>query len=165
MFWTAGYRETQLQSLNRCCLAHKAIFLSNLATACRQFFDLTFLRPSDTREGTAPRSSFVFPNERPSRTNWKLWGDFLSIFHRIRMGAEHPLGGFAGLVPPIMGMALPQVGRYVIPMAGGYDLGIHSNSNKGNSTIMPRVPPRARHRPNTRWMGSSQHACCSGKCS
>jgi hypothetical protein len=67
MFWIAGYRETQLQSLNRCCLAHKAFFLSNLATACGQFFDLTFLRPPDTRDGTAPQSSFVFPNERLSR--------------------------------------------------------------------------------------------------
>jgi hypothetical protein len=62
MFWTADYRKTQLQSLNRCCLAHKKIFLSDLATARRRFFISTFLRPPDTRDGTAPQSSLVFPN-------------------------------------------------------------------------------------------------------
>jgi hypothetical protein len=113
----------------------------------------------------APQSSFVFPNERPSCTDWKLWGDFGASFTGYRGVLNYPLGGIAGPVPLIMGMALPQIRRYVIPMAGGYNLGIHSNSNKGNSTIMPRVPLHARCRPNTRQMGSNQRACCSGKCS
>ena len=76
MFWTAGYKGTQLISLNHCRLAHKAIFLSDLATACGQFLDSTFLVLPDFRDATAARLSYVFPNERPSRKDWKLWWDF-----------------------------------------------------------------------------------------
>jgi hypothetical protein len=90
-------------------------------------------------------------------------GGFLGILHRTRRGAEQPLGGIAGPVPPIMGMALSQVRRYVIPTAGEYNLSIHPNSNKGKSTIAPRVPLQTRYQPNTRRMGSCQRACCPGK--
>jgi hypothetical protein len=92
MFWTAGYREIQLQSLNRCRLTHKANFLSDLATACGRFFNLTFLRPPDTRDGTAPQSSFLFPNERLSLLDWKLWGDFWASFTGYRWVLNTPLG-------------------------------------------------------------------------
>jgi hypothetical protein len=53
MFWTAGYKGTQLISLNHCRLAHKAIFLSDLATACKRFLDLTFLVPPDFGDAMA----------------------------------------------------------------------------------------------------------------
>ncbi len=49
MFWMAGYKGTYLISLNRCRLAHKAIFLSDLAIACGRFLDLMFLVPPDAQ--------------------------------------------------------------------------------------------------------------------
>ncbi len=80
MIWTAGYKGTQLISFNRCRLTHKAIFLSDLATACRRFLDSTFLVPPDFADAMVARSSYVFPNEWPSRKDWRLWWDFWMSF-------------------------------------------------------------------------------------
>jgi hypothetical protein len=74
LIWMAGYRGTQLQALNRCRLALKLIFLSDIATACGQFLDKHLLLDSILPNGKV--SQFVFPNERPSRTDWKLWLEF-----------------------------------------------------------------------------------------
>jgi hypothetical protein len=80
MFWTAGYKGTQIISLNRCHLTDKAIFLSDLATACGRFLDLTFLVPPDFGDAMVAQSSYVLPNEWPSRKDWKLWWDFWMLF-------------------------------------------------------------------------------------
>jgi hypothetical protein len=66
MFWAAGYKGIGLVSLNRCCIAHKENFLSDLVTACRRFLDTTFLVPPNSVYTTATQSRYVFANEPPS---------------------------------------------------------------------------------------------------
>ncbi len=71
LFWEAGYRGQQLQTLNRCRLALKLIFLSDIATACGRFINIALvLHPAPQAKSV---SSFVFPNERPSQHDWELW--------------------------------------------------------------------------------------------
>jgi hypothetical protein len=43
MFLYAGYKGLQLQGLNRCRLALRLLFLSDLTTVCGRFLDVTFL--------------------------------------------------------------------------------------------------------------------------
>jgi hypothetical protein len=79
MFWTAGFQDTQLQALNclNCCrLAHRLLFLSDIATACGRALDLTFLVPPTPDTIPESQSLLVFPNEQPSRADWRLWWDF-----------------------------------------------------------------------------------------
>jgi hypothetical protein len=74
LFWDAGYRGQQLQALNRCRLALKLLFLSNIATACGRFINITLtLQPAPQDKSV---SSFIFPNERPSQSDWRLWLEF-----------------------------------------------------------------------------------------
>ena len=40
LFWDAGYRGQQLQALNRCWLALKLLFLSDIATACGRLINI-----------------------------------------------------------------------------------------------------------------------------
>jgi hypothetical protein len=163
MFWTADYRETQLQSLNRCCcLAHKAIFLFDLATACGQFFDLTFLRPPDTRDRTAPPSLFIFPNERLSRTDWQLWADFWASFTGHGGVLNNPLGEWLPQSHRLWEWHYHEYTGMLYQRGGKYNLGIHLNFNKDKSMIVPKVLPQTRRQPNTRQMGSCQQLVVQG---
>jgi hypothetical protein len=63
MFWAAGYKGIGLVSLNRCCIAHKVIFLLVLVTACGRFLDTAFLVPPNSVYMIAAQSRYVFPNE------------------------------------------------------------------------------------------------------
>jgi hypothetical protein len=74
LFWDAGYRGQQLQALNRCWLALKLLFLSDIATACGRFINISLvLRLVSQDKGVL---AFVFPNEHPSQGDWRLWLDF-----------------------------------------------------------------------------------------
>ncbi len=74
LFWDAGYRGQQLQALNQCQLALKLLFLSNIATACGQFINISLvLRPTSQDKGVL---SFIFPTECPSQGDWRLWLKF-----------------------------------------------------------------------------------------
>jgi len=74
LFWDAGYRGQQLQALNRCRLALKLLFLSDIATACRHFINIILvLQPTPKDKSVL---SFVFPNERPSQGDWRFWQEF-----------------------------------------------------------------------------------------
>jgi hypothetical protein len=74
----AGYQGAQLQALNRCRLALKLIFISDIATACGQFLDKRLLL--DPQLPDRKVLQFVFPNEWPRRADWKLWYEFWTAF-------------------------------------------------------------------------------------
>jgi hypothetical protein len=78
LLWDAGYRGQQLQALNRCRLALRVIFLSDIATACGRFLNPTMVLHSTPQDKLV--SSFVFPNKRPSQSDWRLWTDFWTAF-------------------------------------------------------------------------------------
>jgi hypothetical protein len=97
MFWAAGYKGIGLVLLNRCCIAHKAIFLSDLVTACERFLDTMFLVPPNSVYTTAARSRYVFPNKRPSRRDWKVWWDFWTSSTGHGGALHNPLGEWIAL--------------------------------------------------------------------
>ena len=92
LFWDAGYRGQQWQALNRCRLALKLLFLSNIATACGRSINISLvLRPVSQDKGA---SSFVFPNEHPSQGDWRLWLDFWTAFAGPGWSLQNPLGNW-----------------------------------------------------------------------
>jgi len=92
LFWVAGYSGQQLQALNGCRLALKLLFLSDIATACGSFINITLvLQPAPQDKSV---SSFVFPNERPSQSDWRLWLEFWTAFAGPGWSLRHPLGNW-----------------------------------------------------------------------
>jgi hypothetical protein len=90
LFWDAGYMGQPLQALNWCRLALKLLFLSNIVTACGCFININLvLRPAPQDKGV---SLFVFPNERPSQGNWRLWLEFWTAFAGPGWSLRNPLG-------------------------------------------------------------------------
>ncbi len=66
MFLVAGYKGLQLQGINRCRLELRLLFPSDITTACGHFLDVTFL--ADPHYSQNHHSTFIFPNEKPSRS-------------------------------------------------------------------------------------------------
>ncbi len=60
-------------AINRCRIAHQAIFWSNIATGCGDSISLQFLQPPKTTAS----SSWLWPPETPSRSDWSTWASFL----------------------------------------------------------------------------------------
>jgi len=92
IFRDAGYRDQQLQALNRCRLALKLLFLSDIITACGRLLNISLvLRPARPKKNV---SAFVFPNEHPSPCNWKLWLELLTACAGPGWGLRNPLGNW-----------------------------------------------------------------------
>ncbi len=66
MLLEAGYKGLQLQDLNRCRLALRLLFLSDLTIACGRFLDATLLAEPHCSQNHC--STFIFPNEKPSHS-------------------------------------------------------------------------------------------------
>ncbi len=73
-----GYRRPQLQASNRCRLALKLIFLSDIATACSLFLDKHLVLDPILPDGKVLQ--FTFPNKQPPCTDCKLWLEFWTAF-------------------------------------------------------------------------------------
>lgn len=71
IFLAENYTGTNLRRLNRCRLALKAIFLSDIVTASGRRLEEFAL---DSRVGR--ESCFKFPREHPTSADWKLWDEF-----------------------------------------------------------------------------------------
>jgi hypothetical protein len=117
LFWEAGYRGQQLQALNRCRLGLKLLFLSDIATACGRFINISLvLRPAPQDKYV---STFVFPNERPSQGDWRLWLEFWTAFAGPGWCLRNPLGNWVH----------PTHRRWVWFYDARDDLLIHSDQN------------------------------------
>jgi hypothetical protein len=68
----------ELIALNRCRIANKMLFLSDITTTCGRYVDCNLLRPTTLWLG--PRSTFWFPWELPSSKDWILWKNFWTAF-------------------------------------------------------------------------------------
>ncbi len=90
IFWDAGYRDQQLQALNRCPLALKLLFLSDITTMCGRLLNISLvLRPARPNKSV---SMFVFPNKHPPPCDWKLWLELGMAFAGPGWGLRNPLG-------------------------------------------------------------------------
>jgi hypothetical protein len=90
MLQRAGYTGDKLIALNRCHIANKMLFLSDITTACRQYVDCNLLSPTTLWLG--PRSTFQFPQELPSSKDWILWKTIWTAFFGAGGLLHIPLG-------------------------------------------------------------------------
>jgi hypothetical protein len=78
MLQRAGYTGDKLIALNRCHIANKMLFLSDITKVCRQYVDCNLLSPTTLWLG--PRSTLWFSWELPSSKDWILWKTFWTAF-------------------------------------------------------------------------------------
>ena len=88
IFLTTDLGPDLLRSLGRCRVAHEAIFLSDLTTADGKYLkEFVFVPGSRERAST-----FKFPCEQPTRSNWDSWFDFWHHFTSTGDKLKVPLG-------------------------------------------------------------------------
>ena len=73
VFLEKGKHGKELISLNRCRIAHQAIYLSCISTADGKSLDETHLSPPRTTERL---SSYLFAREEPTKQDWIMWEKF-----------------------------------------------------------------------------------------
>jgi hypothetical protein len=95
MFLEAGCKGLQLQGLNRCRLALRLLFLSDIMTACGHLLDITL--QAEPHHSQNHRSNFIFLNEKPSRRKWKMWLEFWTAVAGPGGSLNQPLGKWVGL--------------------------------------------------------------------
>jgi hypothetical protein len=69
----ASYTGIKLAILNRCRIANRMLFLSDITTACGKYIDCTLLGPLAPWLGP---QTYMFPREVPSSKDWLLWSTF-----------------------------------------------------------------------------------------
>ena len=76
MFVRGGYHSLQIEALNRCRIAHKLLFLSDMTLACGKSIDPLLLLPPTHESASQHGSSYTFPICKPSEADWRLWREF-----------------------------------------------------------------------------------------
>jgi hypothetical protein len=94
MFLEAGYKGLQLQGLNRCRLALRLFFLSDITTACGRLLDVILLAEPHCSQNH--HSTFIFPNEKPSQSKWRMWLEFWTAAAGPGGSLNQPLGVWIG---------------------------------------------------------------------
>jgi hypothetical protein len=88
IFLSVGLGSDLIRSLVRCWVAHEALFLLDLTTAGSKYIEDFVFAPGRKERA----STFKFPLEQPSWSNWESWFDF---WHRFTMTGDKlkvPLG-------------------------------------------------------------------------
>jgi hypothetical protein len=65
--------QDKIESLSRCRGKLEVIFLLNIATAAGQYLEHFAIHYVDN---AMRRSTFKFPWEQPTPSDWKIWGQF-----------------------------------------------------------------------------------------
>jgi hypothetical protein len=76
IFLIAGLGPDLIRSLGRCWVAHEALFLSDLTTADGKYLEDFVFAPGRKERA----STFKFPREGPSQSDWESWFDFWHCF-------------------------------------------------------------------------------------
>jgi hypothetical protein len=90
MFLSADLSPDSIQSLERCWVALEAIFLSDLPTVDGKYLKDFVFAPG----GRDKASTFKFPHEWPTRSNWNSWFDFWHNFTTTGYTLKIPLGNW-----------------------------------------------------------------------
>jgi len=77
LFRSAGWKGEELRSLNRVRLHLQMLFLSDIVLANGRQVDASCLRPHAV---PSTSSSYDFPREEPTSTDWTRWADFWTSF-------------------------------------------------------------------------------------
>ena len=81
--------QTELRILNRCRLALRAIFLSDISSACGRRLEPWATQPNPS---LARDSKFSFPREEPTTSDWLLWTNFWASWLKRDQSLPTPLG-------------------------------------------------------------------------
>ncbi len=85
----------QLQGLNRCRLALRLLFLSDIMAACGRLLDVTCLAELHCSQNHC--STLIFPNETPSLSKLMMWLEFWTAVAGPGGSFNQPLGKWTGL--------------------------------------------------------------------
>ena len=88
IFLTADLGPDLLRSLGQCRVAHEAIFLSDLTTAYGKYLEEFVFVPGSKERA----STFKFPCEQPTQSDWDSWFDFWHHFTSTGDKLKVPLG-------------------------------------------------------------------------
>ena len=89
LFRSAGWKGEELRSLNRVRLHLHMLFLSDIVLANGRQVDASCLRPHAV---PSTSSSYDFPREEPTSTDWTRWADFWTSFTQYNFLLPDPLG-------------------------------------------------------------------------
>jgi hypothetical protein len=89
-----GQWSRALKGLNRCRLAHKAIYLPCILTAEGTHIDPRFLQLPTGKERL---SIFKSPREQPTKEDWSLWEQFWRSYCNNGLRLLRPLGDWKGV--------------------------------------------------------------------
>ena len=89
LFRSAGWKGEELRSLNRVRLHLQMLFLSDIVLANGRQVDASCLRPHAV---PSTSSSYDFPREEPTSTDWTRWADFWTSFTQYNFLLPDPLG-------------------------------------------------------------------------
>ena len=89
LFRSAGWKGEELRSLNRVRLHLQMLFLSDIVLANGRQVDASCLRPHAV---PSTSSSYDFPREEPTSTDWTRWADFWTSFTQYNFLLSDPLG-------------------------------------------------------------------------
>jgi hypothetical protein len=90
IFFSADLSPDSTQSLNQCWVALEAIFLLDLTTVDGKYLkDFVF-----TPGGRDKASTFKFPHEQPTQSNWNTWFNFWHNFTTTGDTLKVPLGNW-----------------------------------------------------------------------
>ena len=81
-------QKAAVQSLNRCRIYLGALFLSDIATADGKYLEQLTLE--QTSNGV--KSKYKFPQEEPTRTDWKRWRNFWTSYTMAGRRLQEELG-------------------------------------------------------------------------
>jgi hypothetical protein len=90
IFLSANLSPEAIRSLGRCRVLLESIFLSDLTTADGKYLEDFVFIPS----GREKASTFKFPRERPTWSDWNLWFDFWHSFTTTGDKLKVPLGNW-----------------------------------------------------------------------
>jgi hypothetical protein len=90
IFLSMGLSPDSIQSLRQCGVVLEAIFLSDLTTADGKYLEDFVFAPG----GRDKASTFKFPHERPTRSNWNSWFSFWHNSTTTRDTLKIPLGNW-----------------------------------------------------------------------
>jgi len=90
IFFSADLSPDSIRSLGRYQVALEAIFLSDLTTADGKYLKDFIFAPG----GRDKASTFKFPHERPTRSDWNSWFNFWHNFTTTGDTLKVPLGNW-----------------------------------------------------------------------
>jgi hypothetical protein len=140
-FLRLGYPENELSRLNRVRLHQQVLFVSDAMDAGGRAIDRKYM---SRRLDTQSWSSLIFPKERPSRSDFKLWKAGLL---QLRLGSRHSqtrIQGFQGGGHKVWDWRYDEEGGRVLHLKGNGVMDVYTPSLVPGFETLPNCWTRSR---------------------